>query len=129
VSAVSASDGLGICVEVTVMIIRCSFAVLFLGLLLSYADLRMSDSEYEVFKAIRIGMPATELNGLFRATGAQPCRADADGGSCAGSTYDFSDYSREYHVSVDSRTGRVSLLTFSFKHRSDGLPRLFRRTR
>ena len=110
-------------------LIRCSFAALFLGLLLSYADIRMSDSQYHVFKAIQIGMPAAELNHLFRATGVQPYPADADGGVCAGSTYDFSDYSREYHVSVDSRTGRVSLLTFSFKHRSYGLPRLFGRSR
>jgi hypothetical protein len=107
---------------------KCSFATLFLSLLLSYADIRSSDSKFDIFEQLRLGMPESELIELFRASGVQCHPGDARGGSYAASTYDFSDYAREYHVSVDARTNKVSLMTFGFKRRSYGLPRLFGRT-
>ena len=96
--------------------IGCGLATLFLGVLLSYADLRSVDSKYDVFKQIRAGMPQQELIDLFRARDVQCTPSD----SYPLSTYDFSDYSRKYHVSVNTQNGKVFLVAFSFRHGSNG---------
>jgi hypothetical protein len=92
-----------------------------LGLLLAYTDMRVVDSKYETYKQIHLGMTESDMLKLFGANNVQCIPVPRDEQA---PVYQFSDYFREYSVSID-RTGRVAVLRFQFNHRSHGLVQLW----
>jgi hypothetical protein len=104
-----------------------ALAAVFVGLVLSYADLSSGVSKYGVFRHIEIGNTEAEVIDLLHKNGV---RCEAEGitsqpGSgrpqCA-----FQDYSRSYRIGFDSVTGRVTLLSFEFNRSNHLLARIMR---